>query len=95
MFSKLKAALSSLVGATSEQTVFPVVEYKGYRIRPTPYLSNNHYQTAGTIEKDAPDGLKKHEFVRADTYDGRDDAIAFSITKAKQLIDQQGDRLFK
>jgi hypothetical protein len=94
MFSKLKASWSNLVGATSEQTVVPVVEYKGYRIRATPYLSNNHYQTAGTIERDTPDGLKKHEFVRADTYDSRNDALAFSITKAKQLIDYQGDRIF-
>jgi hypothetical protein len=70
------------------------VEYKGYRIRPTPYWSNGHYQTSGTIEKDTADGVKKHEFIRADTYASRDDAIAFSITKAKQLIDQQGDRMF-
>ena len=38
--------------------------------------------------------MKKHDFVRADTYASRDDAIAFTITKAKQLIDQQGDRMF-
>jgi hypothetical protein len=46
------------------------------------------------IEKDFPDGVKAHRFVRAETHPSRDDAVAFSITKAKQIIDQQGDRIF-
>ena len=96
MFSKLKTAWGRLAGggAARDEPPAPPVEYKGYRIRPTPYCSNSHYQTAGTIEKDTADGVKKHEFVRADTYTSRDDAIAFTITKAKQLIDQLGDRMF-
>jgi hypothetical protein len=95
MFSKLKAVWSKLAGGgTGHEPEAPPVEYKGYRIKPAPYWSKSHYQTAGTIEKETPDGLKKHAFVRADTYASRDDAIAFTITKAKQLIDQQGDRMF-
>ena len=96
MLSKLKAAWSKLAGAgaTHDHVSAPAVEYKGYRIRPAPFWSTSHYQTAGTIEKDTPEGLKKHEFIRADTYTSRDDAIAFAIVKAKQLIDQQGDRIF-
>lgn len=94
MFTKLKAALGRLA-APAEAARVPAVEYKGYRILPAPYLNNNSaYQTAGTIEKDTPESVKRHEFVRADTYDSRDDAIAFTISKAKQLIDQQGDRMF-
>ena len=50
--------------------------------------------TAGTITKAFPDGAKEHKFVRADTYSNRDDAVAFCITKAKQIIDEQGDRMF-
>jgi hypothetical protein len=38
--------------------------------------------------------VKKHEFVRADRYASREDAVAFTITKAKQIIDLQGDRMF-
>jgi hypothetical protein len=95
MFSKLKAALGR-IGAPAEAPPVAGVEYKGYRILPAPYLNNNSsYQTAGTIEKDTPDGVKRHEFVRADTYDSRDDAVAFTISKAKQVIDQLGDRIFK
>ena len=31
----------------------------------------------------------------ADTYASRDDAIAFTISKAKQIVDEQGDAIFK
>ena len=97
MLTKLKAAWSRLVsGGTggSDGPAIPALEYKGYRIRPAPYRANDQYQTAGTIEKDTPEGVKEHRFVRADTYHNRDDAIAFTISKAKQIIDQQGDRIF-
>ena len=97
MFDKLKAAWARLAGAASgaaDAAAAPPVEYKGYRIRPAPYRANGHYQTAGTIEKDTPDGVKEHKFIRADTYQNRDDAIAFTISKAKQIIDNQGDKIF-
>jgi hypothetical protein len=81
-------------GGASDTPAAPPVEYKGYRIRPAPYPSNGQYQTAGSIEKDTPEGTKEHRFVRADTYGSRDDAIAFTVSKAKQIIDQQGDRIF-
>jgi hypothetical protein len=97
MFEKLKAAWARLAGAAagaSDVATAPPVEYKGYRIRPTPYRADGHYQTAGTIEKDTPDGIKEHKFIRADTYQNRDDAVAFTISKAKQIIDNQGDKIF-
>jgi len=97
MLSKLKAAWSRLASAEAGAPgtlAAPVVEYNGYRIRPAPYRAGDQYQTAGTIEKDAPEGVKEHRFIRADTYRSKDDAIAFTISKAKQIIDQQGDRMF-
>ncbi|HVY42268.1 MAG TPA: HlyU family transcriptional regulator [Hyphomicrobiaceae bacterium] len=97
MLSAIKTAWSRLAGgagAASNGPAIPPVEYNGYRIRPAPYLSNNQYQTAGSIEKDTPEGVKEHKFIRADTYANRDDAITFTIAKAKQIIDQQGDRIF-
>jgi hypothetical protein len=98
MFSKLKAAWNRLAGGQglgkADAPAEPPVEYKGYRIRATPYRNNGGYQTAGIIEKDTPEGVKEHRFIRADTHQGRDDAIAFAISKAKQIIDLQGDRIF-
>ena len=98
MFAMIKAAWSRLTAGSgvegSEAPAVPATEYKGYRIRPTPFKANALYQTAGTIEKDAPDGLKTHRFIRADTHPSRDDAISFAVSKAKQIIDLQGDRIF-
>ena len=71
------------------------VEYNGYRIRPTPFrAASAQYQTAGIIEKEIGGEVKEHRFVRAETHSSHEEAIAFSIAKAKQIIDEQGDRLF-
>jgi hypothetical protein len=98
MLSKLKEMWSRLTAQREASEApgppVPPVEYKGYRIRPAPFRTNALYQTAGTIEKDAPDGVKEHRFIRADTHHSREDAIAFAISKAKQIIDLQGDRIF-
>src|SRR4029453_5915232 len=98
MFSKLKAAWARMAsgrgaGEAAEPNT-PAIEYQGYRIRPTPFRMEGQYKTAGIIEKNFPTGLKKHRFVRAHTHHNRDDAVAFAITKAKQIIDLQGDRMF-
>jgi hypothetical protein len=98
MLSKLKEIWTRLTaGGESSESAGPAadpVEYKGYRIRAAPYRTNSLYQTAGTIEKDTPEGVKQHRFVRADTHHSREDAIAFAVSKAKQIIDLQGDRIF-
>jgi hypothetical protein len=70
------------------------VEYKGYRIRPAPYAAASGFQTAGVIEKDAAEGVKEHQFIRAETHPTADEAASFAIAKGKQIIDQQGDRIF-
>ena len=98
MFAKLKAALAGLTGGTGAGDAGPpaeTVEYKGFRIKPAPYATDGGvFQTAGTIEKDGPEGVRTHRFVRADTHASREDAIAFAVAKAKQIIDLQGDRIF-
>lgn len=79
---------------SASEAVAEAVEYKGFRIRPAPYPSKGQYQTAGIIEKDSESGVKEHRFVRAETHPSKDDAIAFSIVKGKQIIDEQGERIF-
>ncbi len=70
------------------------VEYKGFIIHPEPYLADGEYQTAGRIEKEIAGERKEHRFIRADRFAGFEDAANFSVLKARQLIDQQADRLF-
>jgi hypothetical protein len=70
------------------------VEYKGFIIRAAPYKNDGHYQTAGTIEREIGGVHKEHRFIRADAYVSYDDALTFTINKARQIIDLQGERIF-
>jgi hypothetical protein len=80
-------------GAKPAKAADPV-EYKGYVIRAAPFKNNGQYQTAGTIERNIGGERKEHRFIRADAYAGYDDAVSFTINKARQIIDLQGDRIF-
>ncbi len=37
---------------------------------------------------------KEHRFIRADAYASYDDAVSFTLNKARQIIDLQGERIF-
>src|SRR3954471_5276434 len=95
LWARLAGAVAGGEGVPTEEPRLDAVEYKGYRIRPAPYAATGGYQTCGIIEKDATEGpAKEHRFVRAETHPGRDEAAAFAIAKGKQIIDQQGERMF-
>jgi hypothetical protein len=81
------------IGSKTEKVADPV-EYKGYVIRPAPYKNNGHYQTAGIIAREIDGVTKEHRFIRADAYASYDDAVTFTINKARQIIDLQGERMF-
>ncbi len=81
-------------GAPAAEPVEAATEYKGYQIRPAPQKQASGWLTSGVISKQFPDGVKEHRFIRADTYPSRDDSLAFCVSKARQIIDEQGDRIF-
>ena len=66
-------------------------DYNGFIITPTPVKEAHGYRIAATIEKDG----QTHDMIRADTYSSDDTAREASVAKAKQVIDQMGDRVFK
>lgn len=65
-------------------------EHKGFRITPKPIREGGQYRVAARIEKDG----RVHELVRADTMTSVEEAVAISRAKARQMIDEQGERLF-
>lgn len=71
------------------------IEHDGYVIHATPYKSGGQYQTAGTIEKEIGGVLRSRKFVRADRHAILDDAVDFSLAKGRQIVDQQGEKLFE
>jgi len=94
MAATFRALWSRLLGGGATGAGVQPVEYNGYRIRPAPYTRGGQYQTCGIIEKEVRGEIKEHRFIRAEAHPSREQAVAFSIAKAKQLIDAQGERLF-
>jgi hypothetical protein len=70
------------------------VEHAGYLIEAQPYPEAGQYQVAGTISKTIEGARKVHRFVRADRFATIEDAAEVAITKGRQIVDQQGDRMF-
>ena len=68
----------------------PAEEHKGFTITPTPIREGGSFRVSARIEK----GDQTHTLIRADTINDQEAALAASVRKAKQLIDEQGDRLF-
>jgi hypothetical protein len=94
MAATLRALWSRLFGRDIAEASAEAVEYNGYRIRPAPYRRNGQYQTCGVIEKEVRGEAKEHRFIRAELHPSREVAVEFSIAKARQIIDEQGERLF-
>lgn len=72
----------------------PGEEYKGYTIRATPKPLGSEFQLAGRIEKEIGGETKAYDFVRADRMNSREDAVALGLSKARQIVDEQGDKMF-
>jgi hypothetical protein len=70
------------------------VDYNGFTICAAPYKAEGQYQTAGVITKEVGGALKEHKFIRADRHASYDDAVEFSLAKARQIVDQSGERMF-
>jgi hypothetical protein len=93
--SLLRALFGRRAPEAAEKVSDPV-EYKGFVLRAAPYKnSGGHYQTAGLIEREVEGVRKEHRFIRADAYASYDDAVNFTLNKARQIVDLQGERIFE
>ena len=77
-------------GGGSSAPEAETIEYEGFKITPNPANAGGKWRIGARIEK----ADKTHEMVRADTLDSFEAAADASVFKAKQMIDQMGDRLF-
>lgn len=71
------------------------VEHKGFLIRAEPYPEQGQYQTAGSIEKTVDGEVRVHRFIRADRFASADAAADHALSKGRQIVDEQGDTLFR
>ena len=82
-------------GDAPKETLGEPVDYNGFVIRAAPFKSEGQYQTAGIIAKDIAGVHKEHRFIRADRHASIDDAMSFSLMKARKIVDEQGERMFE
>ena len=88
--------LSRLFGggtAPAPKEVEPVT-HEGFRIYPEPAEEGGRWRINARVEKKIDGTLKTHRLIRADTLESREAATDATLAKARQVIDEQGDRLF-
>lgn len=86
LLSRLFGSKSSAPGSAATETE----DHKGFRITPKPIREGGQYRVSALIEKDG----RKHELIRADTMASLEEANSLSLSKARQMIDEQGEGLF-
>jgi hypothetical protein len=74
----------------------PVAEesYKGFTVKALIMQVGGEYQLAGQIEKDVGGEVKTYKFIRADKMSSREDVVSLSLAKGRQIVDEQGERMF-
>ena len=82
-------------GGAKDSEPGEAVGYNGYTIRPAARTHGGEWLTSGLISKEIDGEPKEHHFTRAETHPSKEAADAFSIDKAKRIIDELGDRVFR
>jgi len=71
------------------------IEHKGFTVRAAPFQEGGQYQTAGSIVKMVDGVERSHHFIRADRFGSIDAAADVALAKGRQIIDEQGERVFR
>lgn len=82
-------------GKSIESAVVGEESYKGFTIKAITMPAGSEFQLAGLIEKTVDGELKSYKFVRADRFSSREDVVSFSLAKGRQIVDEQGDGVFR
>jgi hypothetical protein len=69
--------------------------YKGFAIKAIEMKAGAELQLAGLIEKEVGGELKSYRYIRAERMASRDDLVALALMKGRQIIDEQGDGIYR
>jgi hypothetical protein len=86
---------SLLVGSSGTGQAKPTkpVDYKEFAIEAAPINEDGKYRSAGYISGEVNGETKRIRFIRADQNADLQTAIDHSLSKARQIIDEQGKNL--
>jgi hypothetical protein len=82
-------------GGSSTPPSTPAEAHNGYTLYPEPVKDGGTWRIGARIEKEIDGEVKSHFMMRADTLQSFDEACAASLNKARMLVDQQGDSIFR
>lgn len=80
--------------APAGEKVLGEEDYNGFLIKAVEMRVGSEYQLAGVIEKEIDGELKTYKYVRADRISSKDDLVAMALMKGRQIIDEQGQRIY-
>lgn len=69
--------------------------YKGFLIKAIEMKAGSELQLAGLIEKEIGGEVKSYRYIRADRMSSLDDLIPLALSKGRQIVDEQGDGIFR
>ena len=92
--SFLKRFFGGSEAPKGEAAVAGEAEHNGFTIRATPFKEGGQFQTCGVVVKEVDGVVREFKFIRADRFASLEDAVSVSLTKGRQLVDEQGERLF-
>ncbi len=81
-------------GGAQKPVAIEQVEYKGCQIESVPMNEGGQFRVSAMIRKEIDGEVKEHRLIRADQCATLDEATEISMRKARQMIDEQGDRIF-
>ena len=70
-------------------------EYQGHRIEATPMKEGDQYRLCARVSKSFGDETLTHDVIRADLFQSAEDAARHSLVKARQVIDESGDHIYR
>lgn len=81
-------------GDTGSQAATEI--YKDIEIRAAPMPeAGGQFRIAGTLTLSVEGGQEVRRFIRADLVAGKEEAVKMTVEKARMIIDQQGEHLWK
>ena len=83
-------------GASPPMTVVAEQVIDGVEVEAAPMPEGSgQYRLCALLSKEIGGEVKTHKLIRADVFPSRDDAVEAAFRKARRVIEEQGDALFR
>ena len=83
-------------GASPPMTVVAEQVIDGVKVEAAPMPEGSgQYRLCALLSKEIGGEVKTHKLIRANVFPSRDDAVEAAFRKARRVIEEQGDALFR